>query len=191
MAFRKPTHKSNPRSYATLSRLIVEKIAEFGEVSLSAFFPAKYPEARLWRSILGLDNNYRFHRETFSVLLSRLRAQGLVERKGTTRRSKWRLTKQGLDYLAKQPKPKIEIRPDGVERLVVFDIPEKERKKRDAIRLELVAAGYHPLQKSVWHGNKPLPEDFLKLVDALELRPHLHIFSVREKGTLDSQGTLS
>ncbi len=185
MAFHKPVRKPKPRPYATLSRLIVEKLAEFGEVSLSAFFPAKYPEARLWRSILNLDDDYRFRRETFSALLSRLRAQGLIERKGTTRKSKWRLTKRGLDYLAKL-KPKVESRPDGVERLVIFDIPEKERKKRDAIRLELVAAGYRQLQKSVWRGNRPLPEDFLELVDVLELHSHLHIFSIREKGTLDS-----
>ncbi len=82
-------------------------------------------------------------------------------------------------------KPRTETRPDGVERLVIFDIPEKERRKRDAIRLELAAAGYRQLQKSVWHGNKPLPEDFLELVDALELRSRLRVFSVREKGTLD------
>lgn len=75
--------------------------------------------------------------------------------------------------------------PDGITRLVIFDIPEQERKKRDSIRLELVAAGFKQLQKSVWVGDRPLPRDFLELLDNLDTRGKVHIFSVKEQGTLD------
>jgi phenylacetic acid degradation operon negative regulatory protein len=159
----------------------MEKLAEFGEVTVGSFFPAKYPEARLWRKLLGLDDRYRFRRETFSSILWRLKAQGLVVRSGTAKQSVWRLSPRGRAFLAA---PAFEKRPDGVRRLVIFDIPEKERAKRDAIRLDLAAAGFRQLQKSVWYGERPLPEDFVTLLDALNLRRHVHIFSVREKGTL-------
>lgn len=184
MAFRKRIRPPKPRRFLTLSRLIMEKIAELGEVAVGSFFPAKYPEARLWRELLGLGGDYRFRRETFSTLLWRLKSQGLVVRSGTTKRSFWRLTEKGRVGLAALGTLGAEERPDGVRRLVIFDIPEKERAKRNAIRLDLAAAGFRQLQKSVWCGERPLPEDFLELVDALNLRRHVHIFSVREKGTL-------
>ncbi len=186
MAFRKPATKPKARPYATLSRLILEKISEFGEVAISSFFPAKYPEARLWRSLLGLDSTYQFRRETFSALLCRLRAQGLIQRKGTPRSGRWSITERGEQVLSIIRTPALP-RADGIRRLVIFDIPERERKKRDAIRLDLLAAGFRQLQKSVWHAERPLPDDFLELLDALNVRPHVHIFSVRDYGTLKRQ----
>ena len=74
--------------------------------------------------------------------------------------------------------------PDGITRLVMFDIPEYERKKRTAIRTELVGCNFQQLQKSVWIGSCPLPEDFIALIDELKLKNNIHIFSVREKGTI-------
>ena len=168
---------------ATFSRLILECLAEFGEVALSSFFPAKYPEARIWRALLGLDEKYRFGRESFSTLLWRLKTQGLVARSGRKRESRWRITEKGQRFLQKRS-PGGQPRSDGIGRLVIFDIPEKQRVKRQALRLELVAAGFHQLQKSVWYGERPLPPEIMELVDALGIRSFVHIFSVREKGTL-------
>ncbi len=183
MAFRKPTSQPRVRLHATLSRLILEKLGELGETTISSFFPAKYPEARLWRSLLGLEGGYTFRRETFPVLLCRLRAQKLVERVGLRQHGIWRITGLGKRTL-QSVQPVARARPDGTRRLVIFDIPERERKKRDAIRLELVAAGFQQLQKSVWHGEHPLPENFLELINALNLKNYVHVFSVRNPGTL-------
>lgn len=133
---------------------------ELGEVALDAFFPAKYPEARLWRSILGFDASYEFSPRTFSAILSRLRRQGLVSRRGTHRRASWSLTPQGKAAITAPHHGRdtfAELPPrDQVPRLVAFDIPERERKKRDAIRRELLACDYRPLQRSVWIGYRPL-----------------------------------
>jgi len=70
-------------------------------------------------------------------------------------------------------------------RIVCFDIPEKERKKRRWIREELLSLEYQPLQKSVWVGFAPLPEDFFEDLDLLSLRDHIHLFSVGKKGTIE------
>lgn len=171
------------RQALTLSRLILECIAEFGAATVSSFFPAKYPEARIWRELLGAGNGYRFRRETFSSLLSRLRAQGLIERSGSRRDGRWRLTKRGQGALARSPE-RLLPRPDGRQRLVIFDIPEKERVKRNALRLELAATGYVQLQKSVWLGERSLPGEFFELVDGMGLRRYVHLFSVEKSGTL-------
>ena len=73
---------------------------------------------------------------------------------------------------------------DGVCSLVIFDIPEYERKKRTAIRVELIGCNFRQLQKSVWVGYHPLPQEFITLLDELALKDRVHIFSVVKSGTL-------
>ena len=167
-----------------LQHLILQKIAELGEVMLDSFFPAKYPEARLWRNLLDLNSNYKFSRPTFSSILSQLKKEGFIERNGSRQKAVWRITKKGQEFINHRG---IEARPikDGVTRIVSFDIPEEHRKKRRWIREELLGLGYRPLQKSVWIGFSPLPEDFFEDLDLLSLRRHIHIFSVDKKGTIE------
>ncbi|MBI2055202.1 MAG: hypothetical protein HYT39_03865 [Candidatus Sungbacteria bacterium] len=155
----------------TLKALILEKLGEIGE-----------GEARIWRALLGLDNKYRFSKRSFSSLLSQLRAQNLIERSGARRKTQWKLTKLGKEYLHKrnQAVPK----KDGVRRLVIFDIPEDKKSKREVIRRELINIGYTQLQKSVWMGEFALPSEFIELLDILNLHSMVHIFSVKESGTL-------
>ncbi len=174
-----------PRSpKANLTRLILEKIAEGGEILLDSFFPAKYPEVRLWRKIIGLAPSYAFKRPTFVAILSQLKAQGLVE--GTLKRGRthWRLTQTGRTTLIEKQRV-APPRPDGKKRLICFDIPEHDRAKRQWLRGELIACGYRQLQKSVWIGDVPLPSDFVATLDALELLGCVHILRVESKGTLD------
>lgn len=169
-----------------LSHLILQKVAEAGEIMLDGFFPAKYPEARLWRNLLGLDTSYTFSKPSFSAILSRLQRDGFVERRGAKQKARWHITKVGTKYLKEnvarsQPLP----RKDGIPRIVSFDIPEKERKKRRWIREALLECGYHSLQKSVWIGFAPLPENFFEDSDLLSLRNCIHVFGIDRRGTIE------
>lgn len=172
----------------SISEFILARIAEVGEGMLDAFLPRKYPEAQLTRHILGLDSSHYPSRRTFSTILSRLKKDGLVERLGQTRSAQWHLTDKGKQHLEEGHMAfsnHAEIRKeDGVGRLVIFDIPEQERKKRDRIRYELVCANFQQLQKSVWIGYCPLPQDFLLLLDEFHLKGKVHIFSIRNEGTI-------
>jgi DNA-binding transcriptional regulator PaaX len=171
------------RRQPTLTGLILEKISEAGEALLDGFFPAKYPEARLWRNIIGLDRSYEFKRSTFSSLLSQLRQQGLVERRVRSGRSYWRITPREQGAVVQQ----VRVSPlpaDGRKRLVCFDIPERGRTKRRWLRGELLALGYQPFQKSVWIGETPLPREFLSDLDALALRGRVQVLLVMSEGTL-------
>jgi DNA-binding transcriptional regulator PaaX len=166
-----------------LRNIILQKVAELGEVALDGFFPVKYPEARLWRGLLGAQPSYRFSKPTFSTILSRLKVEGLVERGGSKKKAIWRITKKGR-AMAQQPAISVLPAQDGITRIVSFDIPEEQRKKRRWIREELLGLGYRPLQKSVWFGLSPLPENFFEDLDLLSLRNNIEIFSVNKKGTL-------
>ena len=169
----------------TLREAILNILSELGEASIGSFFPEKYPVGRFWRR-LG-NGSKRPTRQTFSVLLSRLQREGLIERRGVNRFAFWRITSKGKQYLAEQATlPKV-LKRDGIRRLVIFDIPEQEKKKRDTLRYELATMGYQQLQKSVWMGDFPLSMDLLELLDALDLKKHVHIFSVNQTGTLNDK----
>lgn len=76
---------------------------------------------------------------------------------------------------------------DGIIRIVTFDIPERERKKRAVLRECLKMIGFRPLQKSVWMGGAPLPEDLLKYLHERGIFRYMHIVSIREKGTIEGE----
>ena len=154
-----------------------------GIATLGSFFPKKYPQARAWRQLLGLDSNYQFKRQTFSVILTRLQKQGLVERKN----NKWGITNLGKKFIKNIKTADMFDLPkkDGILRLVIFDVPERERRKRDWLRLELIACDFKLLQKSVWMGERPLPQKFLENLEELNLLHSVHIFTIENKGTIN------
>ena len=166
-----------------LTKLVLKTVGEMGIATLGSFFPKKYPQARAWRQLLGLDSNYQFKRQTFSVILTRLQKQGLVERKN----NKWGITNLGKKFIKNIKTADAFDLPkkDGILRLVIFDVPERERRKRDWLRLELIACDFKPLQKSVWMGERPLPQEFLENLEELNLLPRVHIFTVENKGTIN------
>ncbi len=132
-------------------------------------------------------------RRTLSTTLSRLRREGLVERTGAKKNGLWSVTRKGLRAFraASVQKDKREMTgftpspSDGKIRLVAFDVPERWRKKRDWIRECLAACHFELLQKSVWIGTRPLPEDFIQEIDKRNLGSCVHIVSLSEKGTLE------
>lgn len=172
----------------SFARVILERFGELGEITLDAFFPPTYSYTRIWRPLLGLERPPKITRHTVSMNLWRLQKQGLVFKSGGKKTSLWSITSLGKQKLLDQEriaKNKI-FKKDGIVRLVIFDIPERERRKRDVLRAELVGCGFQQLQKSVWIGGHALPQDFVRLIHNLGLSQQVHIFSVREKGTLPS-----
>ena len=168
----------------SLTKLILEKLQDVGEATLDAVLPVNRVEGRVWRKILGLPGGYEFSPRTFSTILSRLKKQGLVVRSGSHKKSLWSLAQEGKDLLADVIGASLP-KEDGIVRLVMFDIQETERVKRNLVRFELAACGYQRLQKSVWFGYRPLPEKFIKSLDDLKLKGKVHIVSINKGGTLE------
>lgn len=168
----------------SVTTYILETLKEVPMASIEIFFPKKYSYARISRQFFGLDSrpSLKISQKTFATLIWRLKRQGLIERRTFKGKSLWSLTSKGMNRLEKSFK-RIPQK-DGIKRLVIFDIPEKERKKRRLLRAELLAYNYHQLQKSVWLGENPLSKEFIITLDALRLRHNVHIFSVSQTGTL-------
>ena len=64
---------------------------------------------------------------------------------------------------------------DGKWRVVVFDIPDKKRRARDALREKLQKMHFYPLQKSVWVHPYPCEKEIQFLCEFFEITPYVNI----------------
>lgn len=188
---------SSKKVFLSLRHYLLEALITTSDLTIEAFFPSGYPGTPFMRQFLS----YRWRRRTpsrptISALLSKLQKEGLVKRTGSRRFSHWRITAGGKRLLGKYRKtiassaaPPVfsEDESDGTVRIVTFDIPERERKKRDVLRECLKMIGFRQLQKSVWMGSTPLPEDLLAYLNERDTLRYVHIVSIREKGTIEER----
>ncbi len=135
------------------------------------------------RRVVAAEERRAFER--FRHMLYGLERDGLAT-KSDGRNGKWKITNKGeveMEKLRERMKkigatPSIldyEREESGQLVIVAFDIPEKQRTKRDWLRAVLQHLGFKMLQRSVWFGKikipRELPEDLrrLGLIDAVEV----------------------
>lgn len=123
--------------------------------------------------------------QTLYTTLYRLKKRGFIENQGGI----WHITKNGKNYL----KSKLSInfkhhikylnRPKDMKYkiLIIFDIPEKYRKMRDWLRIELISLGFNSVQKSVWLGPSPLPQGFIYFLKGTGLLRFIKFLKVKEE----------
>lgn len=129
-------------------------------------------------------------RQSFYSLLNKLKREGIISKKTQSKYSPWYLTKQGKLILnrIKNGNQKKSVRISQTLKIITFDIPERERKKRDRLRRELISLGFDKLQKSVWVGKIEIPEHFIRELRKSDLLSCVQIFSVGKGGTLVEEG---
>lgn len=79
--------------------------------------------------------------------------------------------KRVLEYNFDAMKIKIPPHWDGKWRIVFFDIPEKRRKARDALRKKLKELGFYELQKSVFVFPYECRNEIDFIIEFFEIRP--------------------
>ncbi len=171
----------------TLEWKVLQFLNEVGYIILDASFPKPYASSVLWRQLFELDskkwkNQGQKWNKSFLNSIIRLQNKNLIAKNIVNKKIRWRLSVRGetaLEY-SKNLLPA----EDGKLRIFVFDIPERKRYYRDWIRTQLVASSYKMLQKSVWLGKRPLPYEFLKDIQEKDLWQDIHLFEVKEEGTL-------
>ncbi len=143
---------------------------------------------RMRQAIYGTSNfnalkSGKISNNTLYLTLSRLKKLGLVEKKDKN----WIITNKGKKYSREKlsrsfPKHAKKEKTDQKKKIViVFDIPEKHRRKRDWLRVELMLLGFSPIQKSVWLGPAPLPKEFIENLNTMKILENLKFFKVKEK----------
>jgi len=133
-------------------------------------------------------------RRTYNSLLYKLKRDGFMESNNKNGKKFFSITPRGkkkLDILLLRktqvlPRINYNVVPEEKNNLLIvaFDIPEKERRKRDWLRSSLRHLGLKMIQKSVWIGKIKLPDDFIKDIGVLNLAQFVHIFEVGKEGSL-------
>jgi len=129
----------------------------------------------------AMSGNYS--KREISNTLSDLKRRGYLYQKNKL----WVLSQKGIDFHKKSQKRiykhfyPTQRKGRKKDILVIFDIPEKERSKRDWLRIQLKRFHYIQIQQSVWYGPSPLPQDFLSyLKKDLNLSNHVKFFKVHK-----------
>lgn len=180
-----------------------EGLLEIGDIVLST--PA---ETRRWLHHIPTYERRWFKtnwaeayrgRQQFYRTLNYLKRQGLVVKKGVKRHALWVITKRGKERIQYYKRSRLDLfsasritfappRGGGVT-IVAFDIPEKERRKRDWLRMCLAEMDFEKLQKSVWVGKGAVDENFIHALRERDLSSSVHIFAVTQRGTINPIAT--
>ncbi len=128
----------------------------------------------------------------YRILLSALKRDGLIEERPNKLGRVFVITRGGIEKLAALRKRKKNMLPsvsyevakgDAIS-IVTFDVPERERRKRDWLRAVLRRLDFTPVQKSVWMGKVKIPREFLDDLRTLRLVEFVEIFQITKTGSL-------
>lgn len=133
------------------------------------------------------------HRKRYAQFLYRLRRDGLIEEKMRGEKKITSLTKKGREKLEKLKERYSKKLPNAHSYdsdvgdkfiIVAFDVPEKERKKRDWIRNVLRNLKLKSIQKSLWVGKIKIPKQLINDLSELKMLDYVEIFEISKTGSL-------
>ena len=124
----------------------------------------------------------RYKKQHYTRLLSRSLTTGFIERICKNGEVYLRLTSRGVEKI-KRDFPLVRVaskRWDGKWRVVIFDIPEKERRTRDFLRAKLKELGFGAWQKSIFISPYDWAEDIKELLATLQLSGQAVVMEARQ-----------
>lgn len=163
------SHKELPESAL---KYILEAFIPYTDANIKlAFKPAWF-----FRDLERIDRNRRYKKETLKKAYYKAVKANLIELddKGVPR-----LTTKGQVYL-KPFRPK---RLKGSKLMVIFDIPEVQRSKRNHLRLLLVELKFKQVQKSVWVSDYDSREYLQEEIRVYKLAQYVEIYEAKKLNT--------
>ena len=137
-----------------------------------------------WRILTGLPKALKdTDRAVLNRILHEFHRERLVdfriEKDGITQLVLTELgRKRALRYKIDEITISIPLRWDGKWRIVLFDIPERQKKAREALRSKLRELGFVQFQKSAWVLPYPCKNEIDFIVEVFEIRPHVQYLEV-------------
>ena len=112
--------------------------------------------------------------------INQLLKKGYIEKHKKGRKILFKLTKQGNDkaILLKILNDTVW---DGFWRIVIFDIPEKKRRIRYALRAKLREWQFEQLQKSVWVSKKDVVNELKSFIKEIGIKDWVKVFEAKAK----------
>lgn len=169
-----------PRKYKGIAKEILLYLATAGGILITATSP--YFLLNIAKGIIR-DRKYikkKLDERKIAKILERLKRNRLIILSEENGKFKVELTEKGKRKVKEIQFRNMKIEKpeswDGKYRLVIFDIPEKHKKRaRDALREKLKELGFYPLQKSVWVCPYPCEKEIQFLVELFDIYPYVNI----------------
>lgn len=148
--------------------------------------PLKYKGLRV--GLFGLPDFEHYKYQTIAARFSGLKTKGYIDEKNGS----YFITKKGRDFLLKsksilQKFSTNKTSTDPKDLLIVYDIPEGNKKQRDWFRRQLVSMHFVMIQRSVWVGPAPLSDEFLAYLKSLKLNDNFRTFRLAKGYEIDKR----
>ena len=124
---------------------------------------------REWRAI----NQHALHVAIKKLYTSRLIAEQVHEDGSVALILSEEGKQRALRFKLEEMKIKKPKAWDGKWRVIIFDVPERNRKARDALRDHLRQMDFHELQKSVFVHPYPCGDEIDFITELFEMRPYV------------------
>ena len=161
----------NAKQKSPLVKSILSFLSEIGEMIPEPF---ETPYAYIRRA--GHIEHKRYY-----DTVHKLRQRGALKVVKKNNQRFLLLTRKGqLELLLSKARIKKPVKWDGKWRLVIFDIPEDARGKRDQLRYLLKQNGFDKLQASVFISPYPLNRDSLAYLQSSKLINYIRMLRVDE-----------
>lgn len=133
--------------------------------------------------LFGLPDFKYYKYQTLANRCSELKRNGYIKEVN----GEYLLTFKGEDFLNKKIKNNFKkfepnkSKDDPKNLLLLYDIPQEKTSQRNWFRRELIKFHFIMIQKSVWVGPSPLPQDFISYLKEVDLENEIKTFKL-EKG---------
>ena len=166
-----------PPHYHNLTKQILIYLAIGGIIALAATSP--YFAQSILYQLFKKRSKETINRRKFSQALSRLKkAQLLILEERENGKFLVRLTERGKRKIKEFQFENLKIeRPkkwDGIWRIIIFDIPEKKKIGREALRNKLKDLGFYQLQESVFAFPYPCEPEIEFIVEFFDLSSYVN-----------------
>lgn len=160
----------------------------FLETAGDIFGPILRPYPTMRNSLPGIKNpvlkkyQKKRGRKDFGKLIYQLKTNGYIKVENLKSKQAILLTKEGIGKALKASF-KIEgkkRRRDGKWIMLIFDIPQKNKKARALLRSVLLNSGYKMFQQSVWVSPYDISEKTEKLLQMYSLDSFVKIFLIEK-----------
>jgi len=163
------------------------ELTEWGKIRKLFLSPDSYKRIRRYQwtgQVEDKNDREKRERRNFANLVNYLVKQGFVEKQEKKGIKLLRLTKSGKERLGKSICHQYQAKPSDKTIIVIFDIPEKFKHKRNWLRQRLVEMDFKKVQNSVWMARVKLPSEFINDLRNLKMLSYVEIFSAQKIGTL-------
>jgi DNA-binding transcriptional regulator PaaX len=171
------TFLDSDSGYATATKIVLAIIALGGVLIIGAMAP------NIFQVFGKFKQSRRYSNKQLRNAFYNLRRQNLVEIiQEKDNKIKIRLTNKGQVRIKEFSADILTIsRPkkwDGKWRILIFDIPNKFTKAREALRRKLKDLRFYQLQKSVWIYPYPCEDEILFIAHVFQIEPFIEILTV-------------